>query len=67
MKICEIKPTLRNIKSQLSADISSLASLLIMAITKFGHKTLGESPIWLTLFYRRKLTVTRLKLKAQKK
>ena len=43
MKICEIKPTLRNIKSQLSADISSLASLLIMAITKFGHKTLGES------------------------
>lgn len=65
MKICEIKPTLRNIKSQLSADISSLASLLIMAITKFGHKTL-ESPIS-TLFYRRKLTVTRLKLKAQKK
>lgn len=49
MKICEIKPTLRNIKSQLSSDITSLALLLIKSITKFGHQILGETDFDLIL------------------
>ncbi|MCW7549272.1 conjugative transfer system coupling protein TraD [Photorhabdus sp. APURE] len=43
MKICEIKPTLKNVKSQLGSDISSLAELLVKAITKEGRKVLGEN------------------------
>ena len=42
MKICEIKPTLKNIKSQLGADITALAELVTRTITKVGRQMLGD-------------------------
>lgn len=42
MKVCEIKPTLKNVKTQLGSDVSSLADLIIKSVTKIGRQVLGE-------------------------
>ncbi len=42
MKICELKPTLKNVKTQLGSDVSSLADLIIKSVTKIGRQVLGE-------------------------
>lgn len=42
MKVCELKPTLKNVKTQLGSDVSSLADLIIKSVTKIGRQVLGE-------------------------
>lgn len=42
MIVCEIKPTLKNVKSQLGSDVSALADLIIKSVTKIGRQVLGE-------------------------
>ncbi|EPJ3803461.1 conjugative transfer system coupling protein TraD [Morganella morganii] len=42
MKICELKPTLKNVKTQLGSDVSALAELIIKSVTKIGRQVLGE-------------------------
>lgn len=42
MKVCELKPTLKNVKTQLGSDVTSLAELIIKSVTKIGRQVLGE-------------------------
>ncbi len=40
MKMCEIKPTLKSLKTQLGSNITALAELVSQAITKVGREVL---------------------------
>lgn len=42
MKMCEIKPTLKSLKTQLGSNITALAELVTMAITKVGREMIYE-------------------------
>lgn len=42
MKMCEIKPTLKSLKTQLGSNVTALAELVTMAITKVGRETMFE-------------------------
>ncbi|WP_243211215.1 conjugative transfer system coupling protein TraD (plasmid) [Klebsiella pneumoniae] len=43
MKMCEIKPTLKSLKTQLGSNITALAELVTHAITKVGREVMPES------------------------
>lgn len=43
MKMCEIKPTLKSLKTQLGSNITALAELVTMAITIVGREVLSAS------------------------
>ncbi|PHM72180.1 conjugative transfer system coupling protein TraD [Xenorhabdus sp. KJ12.1] len=42
MKMCEIKPTLKSLKTQLGSNITSLAELVTQSITKVGREVLPD-------------------------
>lgn len=42
MKMCEIKPTLKSLKTQLGSNITALAELVTLSITKVGREVMPE-------------------------